>query len=386
MLRLEEIVQAQPTRRTAHEQSAHVTIRTNLNRPRPTGWLDLSIRNASPWTQNSTGMCGKNVSLQSATVWGYFRIVASAWSALMPMAQLTKDAKMGRVDEGAMKFSLVLGTMGRSSELQRFLESLAAQTHAHVQLIIVDQNQDDRVAEVLQRVSLGIEVHHIQSTPGLSHARNVGLRVADGDVIAFPDDDCWYSPNLLNEVSDILSLAPHLDGVTGSSWDENGRPSGGRLAAKSGPIGLFDVWAKGISYTIFLRKEVCDAVGDFDETLGVGAGTAYGSGEETDYLIRALKAGKRLSYCSELQVFHPNKDEDRSAEKSYKYGAGMGRVLSKHRYPWLFRVSSVLKPALGSALALFGVDRPLVQARWSRSVGRAAGMMSKDLMEFPRHS
>src|SRR5690348_16723243 len=119
MLRLEEIVQAQPTRRTAHEQSAHATIRTNLNRPRPTGWLDLSIRNAPPWTQNSTGMCGKNVSLQSATVWGYFRIVASAWSALMPMAQLTKDAKMGRVDEGAMKFSLVLGTMGRSSELQR---------------------------------------------------------------------------------------------------------------------------------------------------------------------------------------------------------------------------------------------------------------------------
>jgi len=295
------------------------------------------------------------------------------------MAQRIKHAKMPRVDEVGMKFSLVLGTMGRSSELQRFLHSLAQQTHSALQLIIVDQNQDDRVTEVLKRVQLDFEVHHIRTTPGLSHARNVGMRVADGDVIAFPDDDCWYSPNLLKEVDDILSTAPHLDGVTGSSWDENGRPSGGRLAAKSGSIGLFDVWAKGISYTIFLRKEVCDAVGEFDETLGVGAGTAYGSGEETDYLIRALKAGKQLSYYSQLKVFHPNKDEDRSAEKSYKYGAGMGRVLRKHRYPLLFRITSVLKPAMGSALAVLGVDRPLVQVRWSRCVGRAAGMMSRDL-------
>lgn len=301
---------------------------------------------------------------------------------LDPMAQANKEAKMPGVDEVGMKFSLVLGTMGRSVELQRFLQSLAAQSHSQVQLIIVDQNQDDRVGEVLQRVHLDCEVCHLRSAPGLSHARNVGLSVAHGDVVAFPDDDCWYPPNLLQEVEEILSTTPHLDGVTGSSWDEHGRPSGGRLAAKSGPIDLFDVWAKGISYTIFLRKGVCDAVGTFDETLGVGAGTAFGSGEETDYLIRALKAGKQLSYFSQLRVFHPNKEDDRSAEKSYKYGAGMGRVLSKHEYPLLFRIRSVLKPAVGSAWALLGVDRPLVHVRWSRCVGRIAGMMSRDLTGF----
>ena len=54
-----------------------------------------------------------------------------------------------------------------------------------------------------------------------------------------------------------------------------------------------------ISFTIFLRRRVVERVGEFDETLGVGAGTPYGSCEESDYLIRAVKSWVLVAVLSD---------------------------------------------------------------------------------------
>src|SRR4051812_15522441 len=101
--------------------------------------------------------------------------------------------------------SLILGTKGRTDELRRFLHSLSSQTSGRVELIIVDQNEDDRVHQVLRSVPVDIPTSIIQSKPGLSRARNIGLRHANGSIIGFPDDDCWYPPDLLGRVLKAFS-------------------------------------------------------------------------------------------------------------------------------------------------------------------------------------
>lgn len=103
-----------------------------------------------------------------------------------------------------MLISLVLCTVGRADEVHDFIHSIVS-TQRNVELIIVDQNKDDRIAIILERVSfpVNIIVKHIRTdTLGLSRARNIGLKHVTGDVFAFPDDDCIYSRHVLDYLED----------------------------------------------------------------------------------------------------------------------------------------------------------------------------------------
>src|SRR5207245_2489502 len=242
------------------------------------------------------------------------------------------------------------------------------------------QNQDDRVARLLALYAKDFEVRHVRSAPGLSLARNVGLGHVNGDLVAFPDDDCWYAPTLLQQVHDELSRDGAVDGVTGRSVDENLVESGGSFSKVGAMVDIYRVWSQAISYTIFLKRHVCDAVaGGFDETLGVGANSLFGSGEETDYLIRAIRSGQRLRYVPEITVFHPNKDAQLDVQmigKAMKYGCGMGRMLVKHGYPLRYRAKVLLRPVLGCLLAALQLRPTLSRFRWAKAVGRFRGMVS----------
>ena len=112
-----------------------------------------------------------------------------------------------------MRFSLVVATLGRTTELQKLLKSLDQQTHRDFEIIVVDQNTDDRLLPVLSTFENRMEVRRLISVPGLSRARNVGLGTITGNVVCFPDDDCWYPSDLLARLNQLFcrkrSLARH---------------------------------------------------------------------------------------------------------------------------------------------------------------------------------
>lgn len=284
----------------------------------------------------------------------------------------TREQSLVRPTSG---FSLVLCTRARTEELARFLVSLAAQDGAVSELIVVDQNDDDRVERILRSTSVErFQIKHLRSKPGLSRARNVGLAAATGELLAFPDDDCIYPSGLLAHAAAWMEGHLEVDILTGRSIDSAGRSSMARWSSRPGAVSRRNVWTRGISFAMFVRRRVTDSVGGFDESLGVGAGTPWGSGEETDFLLRAISAGFTVHYHPALAVQHDARatsSEPVSLALGTAYGAGMRRVLEKHGYPrpvaWYYE----LRALLGAAVALIHLDSD--RARWHLAVlrGRA---------------
>jgi Glycosyl transferase family 2 len=276
-----------------------------------------------------------------------------------------------------VKFSLVLATVGRVAELERFLRSLAEQSCPDYELIVVDQSPDSRLAPSLCRYEGQIPLKHIRSAPGLSRARNVGLKFAHGDVVAFPDDDCWYPADLLRRVAHLLETRPDCDGLSGRPALPTGEPFPGWEGAQ-GWVTRANVWRnRAMSLAVFLARRVIVAVGDFDETLGLGSGTPWGSGEESDYLLSALERGFRIAYEPSVLVFHPPLTGGygrAERQKAYAYGLGMGRVLRRHRYPPLQALWHISLFPVRSAIYSLLTARPgRALLRWATFQGRFAG-------------
>lgn len=254
-------------------------------------------------------------------------------------------------------FDLVVATTGRSDELSRFLDSVEAQAFEQVRVIVVDQNDDERVEPIVR--GRDADVTHVRSERGLSRARNVGLRLVDADLVAFPDDDCVYPEGLLARVAGRFHSDRELDGLAGRAADAEGRSS---ASWKTDRAMLTDdnLWNRANAATIFLRRELVAQIGDFDERLGLGSGELWSSGEETDYLIRAVRAGARIEYDPDLVVGHDVRPDD--ALVGRRDGASVGYLLRKHRYPPQVLARMLVRPVGGIAKAL--VDRDVARARY----------------------
>jgi glycosyltransferase involved in cell wall biosynthesis len=269
-----------------------------------------------------------------------------------------------------MTFDLVVATLGRSSELARLLDSLERQTHRGFRVIVVDQNDDDRVQAILD-FRAGLEILRLRSAPGLSRARNVALEHVDSDIVAFPDDDCFYPDDLLEQVADRLG---DLDGVGGKAVDPHGRP-GGRWRSEAFRVTRDTVWYSGNSHTIFLRRALVEQVGRFDEALGLGAGTPWHSGEEIDYIARAVAVGARIEYDPQLVIYHPVKplSDDGLRALGRRDGASVGYILAKNAYPPKALARMLVRPLGGAGLEL--LRRDTAQARFQLATlhGRILG-------------
>jgi len=248
-------------------------------------------------------------------------------------------------------FDLVVATVGRVTELERLLDSLESQTYRGFRVILVDQNPDARLEGVVEGTVL--DVLHVRSERGLSRARNVGLEHVLADVVGFPDDDCVYPAGLLARLGDRFAMDSGLDGVTGKAADREGRSS---PSWKPHAAVLTDdnLWNRAISFTIFLRREVVQRVGTFDEQLGLGSSEPWSSGEEIDYLIRAVKAGARIEYDPSIVVEHDLGVHDRAGLRALglRDGASVGYLLRKHAYPARTVARMLVRPIGGALVSL----------------------------------
>lgn len=251
-------------------------------------------------------------------------------------------------------FSLILATIYRVNDVDNFLASLLPQSFKFFEVIIVDQNDDDRLVDVVNKYSSSIRIKHVRSEKGLSKARNVGFNFAIGKFIGYPDDDCLYQPTTLSDVHRLFSEST-ADVITGRTTSEDGKTE--RVWPNSvQKVNSFTVWRTAISFTIFVRRDFFNTYPNFDESLGVGAGTKWGSGEETDFLLRTLKLGGEIVYSPSVHIFHPVKITELSNEdlqRAVSYARGAGRVI-RLNYSNIFIIGTYLiAPFIKSLIYLF---------------------------------
>lgn len=269
---------------------------------------------------------------------------------------------------------LVVATVDRTAPLEALLRALEAQTHDGFRVVVVDQNEDDKVERLLRRHG-ALDTLYLRSTRGLSRARNAGLAYVEAPLVAFPDDDCRYPPDLLERVARRFGSDRNLDGLSGRAADDDGRVAG-RWPTEAARITPDIVWHTANSHTIFLRRNLVQRVGSFDEALGLGAGTPWASGEEIDYLVRALRLGARIEYDPALVVVHPAKPVtiDELVSLGRRDGASVGYILGANAYPPRTIVRMLVRPALGALVSL-ALLQP-ARARFHRAAlgGRLRGL------------
>jgi glycosyltransferase involved in cell wall biosynthesis len=230
------------------------------------------------------------------------------------------------------RFSLIVATLGRTQELRTLLQSFTQQEFEDFEVILVDQNEDDRVQLLIDEFHPRLSLIRISAPEGACRARNAGILQTSGEIIAFPDDDCWYPRGLLRNVDQWFRDYRQYSIFAVGAVDEAGVPSGNRWLQDRCDLHPINIFRTTFCSSLFMRRESLQGV-TFDEGIGPGSSGGFGCGDETDFVLKIMAAGFRGRFDRTWNIGHPRRDmlsAGVSRDRAVTYGAGMGHVLRKH--------------------------------------------------------
>lgn len=218
-----------------------------------------------------------------------------------------------------MKICIIICSYNRASVLRETLESFLSLEFPKdfgVELLVVDNNSSDdtpRVAEEFCTRAPALIRRTTERTPGLSFARNCGIRASDADLIAFVDDDVYFDTHWLTEIVKPFEQNRSAMCVGGRSDPvfEQGTPnwvsqrilkiygstnSGSEVHDMKYPEHPFGL-------NMVFRREVFDRVGLFDTSLGRKKKSLL-SNEETELFYRVDRAGLSVIYTPFAIIQH----------------------------------------------------------------------------------
>jgi glycosyltransferase involved in cell wall biosynthesis len=173
-----------------------------------------------------------------------------------------------------MKFiSVIVPVYNLEQYIVDTIQSVLAQTYQHFELIVIDDGSTDRTAEICESFNEPKLKLIRQKNQGANAARNAGLRVAQGDYIAFLDGDDLWLPEKLAKHIEHLEQSPEV-GISYSQSafiDEAGEPMGLYQMPKLTDITIRDILCRNpISNgsCAVLRKEVFEGIKFQDNLYG----------------------------------------------------------------------------------------------------------------------
>jgi GT2 family glycosyltransferase len=256
------------------------------------------------------------------------------------------NAVNGGVDSGKVQVSLDVSvvicayTLERWDKLTLAVASVHHQTYSAQEIIVViDHNFE--LFQLAQHELAGVSVIENKEKQGLSGARNSGIGVASGSLIAFLDDDAIAGPEWLEQVSlamaDLSLLG--MGGAVRPDWEGReplwfpaefywvvgctylGMPQEG--APIRNPIGA----------NMCIRREVFQAIGGFRQEIG-RVGTLPVGCEETELCIRARQhwPDRFFLYLPQASVTHfvPKKRSTWRYFCSRCYAEGFSKAVVSH--------------------------------------------------------
>lgn len=228
-----------------------------------------------------------------------------------------------------MKVSLILATLGRDKELLDFLHSLRRQTYTDFELIVIDQNQDNKIDSTIAQFAHCFPVKHMKvDFTGNSRARDYGIAFAQGKIVAFPDDDCVYEDDVLDKVVAEFKHRDNLGILVVGSYDFfSTRFSIGVNSRR--PRYFTRLHMMGVEFTHFFNVDAMD-MGQFHLDHDFGIGSKYSGGEGFELLYRLLRAGGKAFYMPEIRIYHADKDHYKlGTSRMLMYSTGVGAYIRK---------------------------------------------------------
>ena len=242
------------------------------------------------------------------------------------------------------RFSIVIPTYNRASELRQTLASLAKlKVSGTWEVIVVDNNSSDDTRQVVQEavVTFPATLRYLfEANVGRSSALNSGIKAANGRIIATTDDDVRLEPDWLDQ-AELGLVQEDCDFVGGKvlpiwsgprpSWISN---YGGRHWSV---IALLDYGPKPVEFgnrypplgvNLAFRKYAFERAGLWDSRIGRKAGTLLGQ-EVREWGMRAREAGLRGMYVPGMVVHHviPQDRLNKRYFRRWFYWHGVSRAM-----------------------------------------------------------
>jgi len=277
----------------------------------------------------------------TATAWPVWQqLMAEGWDQLQPLLPTA---------------SVVVCTRNRTDDLQNCLPGLAKLAKQGYEVVIIDNCPADDKTE--QLVANYPEIRYIyESRPGLNIARNRGLDVTTGEIVAFTDDDAqvdegWLEALLANfddptvAVVTGITLPIELETLAQRWFEYTNSFSRGFVRKRFDITNLKPVAAGtvGAGVNMAIRRSSLNRIGLFDEALD--GGTATRSGGDQEFFYRVLARGYRIVYEPAALVWHRHRRDWPALRSTFHtYGVGL--------FAWWFKVLifekdlSVLRPGL----------------------------------------
>jgi len=237
------------------------------------------------------------------------------------------DALAAPAQADASALAVIVCTRDRPQALASCLAALSAQRRPPGEILVVDNSREGS-ARVVAEAHPGVRWLH-EPRPGLSVARNAGLRACTRPLVAFTDDDTRAHPNWTAELVDAFERHPEATAVTGlvlpAALDTEAERffqfDMGGFGSRHVPV-RFDarffaanlalapqVWRIGAGANMAFRRAVFGRVGGFDERLGAGAA---GCSEDSELWYRILAGDGVCLYEPRAVVDHHHRADWRS--------------------------------------------------------------------------
>lgn len=227
--------------------------------------------------------------------------------------------------------TVVIAAYNAETTIVACLQSLQAMRYSRFEVIVVDDGSQDLTAERAARFDEFRLIRHGQNL-GLSVARNTGIGLATGEIVAFTDADCrvdvWWLEYL------VRTLRTHgFAGVGGHNLLplDASQMSAAVGVAPGGPIHvmLTDRVAEHIpGCNMAFYRSILDEVGGFDPRFKV-------AGDDVDLCWRIQQRGHQIGFCAGSFVWHDRRSSLRAYLKQ-QMGYGKAEAALAQKYPSLF--------------------------------------------------
>jgi glycosyltransferase involved in cell wall biosynthesis len=202
--------------------------------------------------------------------------------------------------------SVIIPVFNDNERLKICLEALEQQTYPKnlYEVIVVDNGSEEDVKSVVSCFGQASTVY--EERPGSYAARNKGISVAKGDILAFTDADCIPVPHWIEKGVEKLQSTPGCGMVAGEVelfFKNPSQPTAVELY-ESIEMGFpqdkfIEDGHFGVTANIFTFKKVIEDVGSFNDILKSGGDKEWGQ--------RVFLAGYKQLYADEACVYHPTR-------------------------------------------------------------------------------